>query len=189
MPWHGQFHLTLLLLVLGPTLQPRLSIQTETTVKMGRSCQISLVSLEERSVCKALSNRRKCCSVMQFPCDSYSEILKTAMNEFFNFQLRRCTSQKSINRNHYIPSELVVQPACQPPNDRLWRHGQEEHRHFTCVFCNLFVNEEGKWGEKQHADWSPAIRIDSDGARRGGGCSTLKLQSSCCTRARSARQQ
>lgn len=110
------------------------------TVKIGQSCQISLVSLEERSVCKAMSNRRKCCNVMQFPCDSYSEILKTTMNEFFNFEFRRRRGQKCINRIHYVRSELVVQLACQPPKDRFWRHGEENRRHFW----NLLINDLGK---------------------------------------------
>lgn len=127
---------------------------------------------------------------MQFPCDSYSEILKTTMNEFFNFQLRRCTSQKSINRNHYIPSEPVVQLARQPPRTGCeGTGGQEERREFTRVVCNFFIKEKGKGGDHQHAARSAATATDAGGARRGGACSTLKLQSSRCRRARSAQQR
>lgn len=139
MPWRGRFHLTLLSLVPGPSLQARLSMWT---VRMGQSCQNSLVSLGERGVCKVRSNGRKCCSVMQFPCDSYSEILKTARNESFNFQLNRCPSPKGINRCD-IPSELVAQVASQPRWDSLGSHGQEEHRHLTWAFCNPFMRDNG----------------------------------------------
>lgn len=127
MPWRGRFHLTLLSLVLGPSLQARLSIWT---LRMGQSCQNSLVSLGEHGVCKVQSNGRKCCSVMQFPCDSYSEILKTARNKSFHFQLKRCTSPRGINRCD-IPSELVAQVASQPCWGTLGGHGQEEHTHST----------------------------------------------------------
>lgn len=139
MPWRGRFHLTLLSLVLGPSLQARLSIWT---LRMGQSCQNSLVSLGEHGVCKVQSNGRKCCSVMQFPCDSYSEILKTARNKSFHFQLKRCTSPRGINRCD-IPSELVAQVASQPCWGTLGGHGQEEHTHSTRVFCNPFIRANG----------------------------------------------
>lgn len=129
-------------------------------------------------------------AVMQFPCDSYSEILKTTMNEFFNFQLRRCTSQTRRNTKHYIPSELVARLAHQPPKAGCEDPGRRS-THFTWVFCNLFLSEKGTCSANQAVDWSPATGLTQmeQGRVVSAAPSTPQSCQGHCTRARSAPQQ